>query len=69
MYQMKVEDMTCGHCRARVTQTLKTLDPDARIEIDLKQRQVRVESACELPELTDALAGAGYPASQITTVN
>jgi len=69
MYEMKVEDMTCGHCRARVTQTLKTLDPDARIEIDLKQRQVRVDSSCELPELTDALAAAGYPASQVSTVN
>lgn len=68
MYQMKVEDMTCGHCKARVTQTLKALDPDARIEIDLMRRQVRVESSCELPELTAALAEAGYPASQVVAV-
>lgn len=69
MYEMKLEDMTCGHCKARVTQTLKTLDPNARIEIDLLRRQVRVESAQELSEITEALAEAGYPASQVTTIN
>jgi len=65
MYEMKLEDMTCGHCKARVTQTLKTLDPDARIEIDLMRRQLRMESDVELPEITAALAEAGYPATQV----
>ena len=69
MYQMKVKDMTCGHCKARVTQALMGVDPDALVEVDLKHQQVRVESACDLPELTDALAAAGYPATQVSTGN
>lgn len=69
MYELKVEDMTCSHCKARVTQVLKTIDPDARVEIDLTRREVSVESACDLPELTDALAEAGYPAKVLSTAN
>jgi copper chaperone CopZ len=66
MYELKVEDMTCGHCMSRVTQALKSVDPAAKLDIDLKTRQVRIESACELLELTDALAEAGYPAQPVS---
>jgi copper chaperone CopZ len=62
MHELKVEGMTCGHCTARVTQAVKSLDPEARVEIDLPNRQVRIESDCELAELADALAEAGYSA-------
>lgn len=65
MYELKVEDMTCGHCQARVTQALKSVDPDAKVDIDLARREVRVDSACALPELTGALAEAGYPAQPL----
>lgn len=68
MYELKVDNMTCGRCRAHVTETLKSVDPDAKVEIDSKSREVRVESACALPELTGALAGAGYPALPVSTV-
>lgn len=69
MYQMNVENMTCGHCKTRVTQALKTVDPDAKIEIELTRRQVRVHSAHDLSELTEALADAGYPATQVSSTN
>ena len=66
MYELKVEDMTCGHCMSRVTKALKSVDPAAKLDIDLKTRQVRIESACELPDLTDALEEAGYPAQPVS---
>ncbi len=62
MYELKVKDMTCGHCKARVTQALKSVDPAAKVDIDLSRKEVRVESTCPLPQLTEALAEAGYPA-------
>jgi copper chaperone CopZ len=62
MYELKVEDMTCGHCMSRVTKAVKSVDPLARIQIDLQQKRVRIESAFGLTELTDAMAEAGYPA-------
>lgn len=61
MYELKVMDMTCGHCAGRVTQAIRSVDPTARLEIDLPHRQVRIESVCDLAVLTDALAEAGYP--------
>lgn len=66
MYELKVENMTCGHCMSRVTKAVKSVDPVAKLDIDLTTRQVRIESACELPDLTDALAEAGYPAQPVT---
>jgi len=62
MNTLYVKDMTCGHCKARVMQVLKSVDPAAKVEIDLATKAVHVESACPLPELTQAVAEAGYPA-------
>ncbi len=36
MYELNVEDMTCGHCMSRVTKAVKSVDPLARIQIDLQ---------------------------------
>ena len=66
MYELKVNDMTCGHCMSRVAKAVKSVDPAAKLDIDLMNRQVRIESACELPDLTDALADAGYPAQPVS---
>ena len=66
MYDLKVNDMTCGHCMSRVTQTVKSVDATAKVEIDLAQKHVRIDSACELADLTEALAEAGYPAVPFT---
>ncbi len=65
MHALKVEGMTCGHCVARVTQAVKSVDPAARVEIDLASKQLRLESGCELADITEALAEAGYPARPV----
>jgi len=62
MFELKVEGMTCGHCAARITQAVKSVDPAAKVEIDLAGKKVRLESGCALADITDALAEAGYPA-------
>ena len=65
MFQLKIEEMSCGHCASLVTKAVKSVDSSARIDIDLGTRQVRVESQCELGDITDALAEAGYPAKPV----
>ena len=65
MYQLKIEDMSCGHCASLVTKAVKSVDPSARIDIDLGTRQVLVDSRCELADISDALAEAGYPAKSV----
>lgn len=61
MYELKVENMSCGHCAARITQAVKTLDPEARVDVDIPSKQVRIESECEQADIAEALSEAGYP--------
>lgn len=62
MIELKVNDMTCGHCVGAVTKAVKELDPKAMVRVDLGTKQVSVESAKPAAEIIDALAEAGYPA-------
>jgi copper chaperone CopZ len=61
MHDLKIEDMTCGHCVSTVTQTVKSIDPNAKIEIDLASKRVRIDSTQSLETLREVLSEAGYP--------
>ena len=41
--EFEVEGMTCGHCVRAITRAIHTLDPDARVDVDLAQGMVTVE--------------------------
>jgi copper chaperone len=68
MYTLKVENMSCGGCANRVTRTVQTLDPDAKVEVLLKDKLVRVDSAKAPDAVAVAITAAGYPATQIAAV-
>jgi copper chaperone len=61
MIEFDVQAMSCGHCVATVTQTIKQLDPQAKVEVDLAHKKVKVESAEERASIANALTEAGYP--------
>ena len=42
--QLLIENMTCGGCARSVTATIKDVDADATIDIDLPSKRVRIES-------------------------
>jgi len=65
MYTLKVEKMSCGGCAARVTRAVQALDSNAKVDVLLKDRLVRVESAQALDVVVNAITSAGYPASKI----
>lgn len=62
MLRFHVPDMSCGGCAKSVTKALSSVDPQARIDIDLGARQVGVESAAPETDFVAALLEAGYPA-------
>jgi copper chaperone len=66
MYTLKVEKMSCGGCAARVTRAVQAVDPQARVDVLLKDRLVQVESAQAPDAIVGAITSAGYPASQAT---
>jgi copper chaperone CopZ len=63
MIEMNVKDMTCNHCVGVVTRTVKQVDPNADVQVDLPTKRVRVDTAHSFGELAKALSEAGYPAT------
>jgi copper chaperone len=61
MLELKIPDMSCSHCVATVSKTLKTLDADATVHVNLETKSVRIASAATEAAITQALTEAGYP--------
>lgn len=60
MYQFKVSDMTCGHCVSTITKALKDADAQAKIDISLADKRVRVETTLSQEEVAGEIREAGY---------
>jgi copper chaperone len=63
MYQLQVEEMSCGHCVASVTKAVEAVDAQASVEVDLASKQVKVQSGAPLEAVKAAIADAGFPVS------
>jgi copper chaperone len=60
MIELKVPDMTCGHCVGTITKAVKALDASAKIEVSLPEHRVRVDSKASKEDLLRSIADAGY---------
>lgn len=65
MTMLSVPDMTCGHCRASVTDALSRLSGASKVEVDLTAKTVRVEGAADTAEMIRALDAIGFPATVV----
>jgi len=63
MYELHVEGMSCGGCVRSVTKSVQTVDGNAKVEVDLATKTVRVDSKASLDKVRSAIAEAGYPVS------
>ncbi len=61
MYELQVENMSCGHCVATVTKAVKAVDAGATVDIDLAGKKVKVDSGAALDAVKSAIVDAGYP--------
>ncbi|MCS6891899.1 MAG: heavy-metal-associated domain-containing protein [Rhodovarius sp.] len=61
---LTLPDMVCGGCAQAVTRAVQRLDPAARVEADPPTRSVRIATRLGEPELREALARAGFPATE-----
>jgi copper chaperone CopZ len=66
MIELTVKDMTCNHCVGVVTKAVKSVDPNAIVNVDLPSKRVHVDSASGVSAFARALEEAGYPASPVT---
>jgi Cu+-exporting ATPase len=64
MYELTVEGMSCGHCVGRVTKSVQGVDEQAKVEVDLASKKVRVDSRADLERIAAAIDEAGYPVTE-----
>jgi Cu+-exporting ATPase len=55
--------MTCKHCVGRVTKAVQEIDQQAKVEIDLPSKRVKINSQADLDRIAQAIDAAGYPVS------
>ena len=61
MYELHVERMSCGGCANGVKRSVQAIDGNARIDVDLASKKVRVETSADMDKIMSAISGAGYP--------
>lgn len=61
MIEFEVKDMSCGHCAGVITKTVKLVDPDAKVQVDLSSKKVTVDSTEDRTSFAEAITEAGYP--------
>ena len=57
--QVKVDDMTCGHCAGTIKRAIESSIPGARVVADPSARLVSVEGA-DYATISGIIADAGY---------
>lgn len=55
-----VPDMSCAHCVAAITNAVKTVAPDASVDVDLATHHVTVTGTDEHGRIDAAIRDAGY---------
>jgi copper chaperone len=63
---MKVDGMTCEGCAETVRRTIRRLDPQALVTVDLERGQVTATTCADTLEVTAAVTKAGYNATAMT---
>ena len=61
----QVDDMTCGHCASTITKVVGSVDPDAKVAVDLAAHFVSIASDQAGSEafgeaIREAIREAGY---------
>lgn len=63
--ELKIPDMSCGHCKAAIEKTILALDPGAALRFDMENRQLSLQTSAPLVVLEGALIQAGYPMERL----
>ncbi len=57
---LKIEGMTCMHCKMRVEKALKSVPGVTGAQVDLANKQAVVSGSADQAAMTRAVADAGY---------
>ena len=65
MKKFQVPDMSCGHCRARISEALKARRDIRSFNVNLESKTVEVDTDLPDGDVVKILDDAGYTASRI----
>lgn len=57
---LRVPDMSCGHCVATVSTAIRSVAPGAKVEVDLQTKLVRIDGASDTAAVRRAIEASGY---------
>jgi copper chaperone len=60
LIELTLPTMTCGHCVKTVTETVRKLDANAHLQVDLPSHKVQIDTQRSREEVSRALAQEGY---------
>ncbi|OTG80347.1 heavy-metal-associated domain-containing protein [Acinetobacter sp. ANC 4648] len=60
--KLYIANITCGGCARGVTATIKSIDANANVNIDVENKIVDLETIEPTQVILDALAEDGFPA-------
>lgn len=63
--ELKIPEMSCGHCKATIEKTILALDPGAALTFNMERRVLSVHTTAALEVLQGALHQAGYPTEHL----
>jgi len=61
MQTFHIPDMTCGHCVAAITESVRQADSAATLQFEREAQRVQIASVLSRQALSDVLTEAGYP--------
>lgn len=64
MRYFNVKGMTCGHCVRAVTRAIQEQDANAKVEVDLAQGKVIVDSNLPTPHVLALIQQEGFAAQE-----
>jgi copper chaperone len=68
MYELQVEGMSCGGCANSVKRSVQAVDSNAKVDVDLASKKVRVDTQADLNAVKSAITDAGYPVTASVAV-
>ncbi|MHB8125416.1 MAG: CopZ family metallochaperone [Desulfitobacteriaceae bacterium] len=60
MQTLKVEGMTCNHCKMSVEKALKNVSGVENAQVDLAKKEVSVTGTASYEDLAEAVEAAGF---------
>ena len=60
MLKLKVPEMTCGHCAATIEKAVTSVDPTARVQVDLSEKTVTIQATEQDEKISEVVRSAGY---------